>query len=86
MASYRIEWKRSALKELRRLPNELIRRVVNSVEDLSTNPFPHGFRKLYGGRSSYRIRLGDYRVIYSVWESLLLIEIVKVGHRKDVYK
>lgn len=86
MASYRIEWKPSALKELRKLPNDAIGRIVVAVEALKENPFPHGSRKLAGGRSSYRIREGDYRVIYTVAAELLVIEIVKVGHRKDVYK
>ena len=86
MASYRIEWKPSALKELRKLPEDAIRRIVLSVEALSENPFPDGCRKLSGGRSSFRIREGDYRVIYTVFGALLIIEIVKVGHRKDVYK
>ena len=86
MASYRIEWKPSSLKELRKLPNDAIGRIVVAVEALKDNPFPHGSRKLSGGRSSYRIRVGDYRVICTVSDALLVIEIVKAGHRKDVYK
>jgi mRNA interferase RelE/StbE len=86
MASYRIEWKPSALKELRKLPNNVIGRIVVAVEALKENPFPHGSRKLSGGRSSYRMREGDYRIIYTVAAELLVVEIVKVGHRKDVYK
>ena len=86
MASYRIEWKPSALKELRKLPNQAIGRVVVAVEAFKENPFSHGSRKLAGGRPAYRIREGDYRVIYTVSDALLIIEIVKVGHRKDVYK
>ena len=86
MASYRIEWKPSALKELRKLPNDAIGRIVVAVEALKDNPFPHGSRKLAGGRSSYRIREGDYRVVYTVAAELLVIEIIRVGHRKNVYK
>lgn len=86
MASYRIEWKSSALKELRKLPSDAIGRIVIAVKALEENPFPHGSRKLVGGRSSYRIREGDYRVIYTIAAEVLLIEIIKVGHRKDVYK
>jgi mRNA interferase RelE/StbE len=86
MASYRIEWKSSALKELRKLPADAIGRIVIAVEALKQTPFPHGAKKLSGGRLSYRIREGDYRVIYTVAAELLVIEIVKVGHRKDVYK
>jgi mRNA interferase RelE/StbE len=86
MASYRIEWKPSALKELRKLPNDAIGRIVVAIEALKNNPFPHGSRKLAGGRSSYRIREGDYRVVYTVAAELLVIEIIRVGHRKNVYK
>lgn len=86
MASYRIEWKPSALKELRKLPNETIGRIIVAVEALKENPFPHDSRKLAGGRSSYRIREGDYRVVYTMIVKLLVIEIVKIGHRRDVYK
>jgi mRNA interferase RelE/StbE len=86
MASYRIEWKPSALKELRKLPADALRRITVAVEALKENPFPHGSQKLTGGRSSYRIREGDYRVIYTAAAELLVIEIIKVGHRKEVYK
>jgi mRNA interferase RelE/StbE len=86
MASYRIDWKASALKELRNLPQDGVVRIMAAVERLKGNPFPHGSKKLIGGRSSYRIREGVYRIIYSFHSEALLIEIVKVGHRKDVYK
>jgi mRNA interferase RelE/StbE len=86
MATYKIEWKRSALKELEKLPRPIISKVVSAVDNLSSNPFPQGVRKLMGSESSYRIRLGDYRVLYSVIEKRLIIEIIRVGHRKDVYK
>jgi mRNA interferase RelE/StbE len=86
MATYKIEWKRLALKELEKLPRPMISKVVSAVDNLSSNPFPHGVRKLMGTESSYRIRVGDYRVLYSVIEKRLIIEIIRVGHRKDVYK
>jgi mRNA interferase RelE/StbE len=75
MASYRIEWKASALRELRKLPHDAIPRILARVEELKENPFPQGSRKLAGGRSSYRIREGDYRVIYSLAAERLMIEI-----------
>lgn len=86
MVSYRIEWKPSALKELRKLPADTIGRIVVAVEGLKQNPFPHGSRKISGSRASWRIREGDYRVVYTVASALLVVEIVKVGHRKDIYK
>jgi mRNA interferase RelE/StbE len=85
MDSYRVEWKRSAVKELRRLPKEVVARIVRAVEQLPTNPFPPGVRKLVGSRHTYRLREGDYRIIYNVEGLSLVIEIVKVGHRKDIY-
>ena len=86
MGSYQIEWKPSALKELRGFQKEAVRRIILTVEKLADNPFPSGVRKLVGSEYTYRVRIGDYRVIYSVYEQRLLIEIVRVGHRKDVYR
>lgn len=86
MASYQIEWKRSATKELRRLPARTIARVISTVEGLASDPYPVGATKLTGSEKSYRIRIGDYRVIYTVEDDILYVEIVRVGHRKDVYR
>ena len=86
MASYQIEWKNSAYKELQKLPRQMIPKIVSAVGDLSDNPYPQGVKRLVGSKYSYRIRFGDYRVIYEVIENKLIIEIVRVRHRKDVYK
>jgi mRNA interferase RelE/StbE len=86
MASYKIEWKNSAYKELQKLPRPIITRVVAAVSELSNEPFPHGVKKLAGSEFSYRIRVGDYRVVYEVFADRLIIEIVRVRHRKDVYR
>lgn len=86
MASYRIEWKRSALKELKRLPADVIARVVRAVGELSANPFPPGVVKLAGAQYTYRLRIGDYRVVYTVDASVLVVEIVRVRHRSDAYR
>jgi mRNA interferase RelE/StbE len=85
MASYRIEWKRSATKEVRKLPAEAINRILKAVESLSSNPYPPGSRKLVGAERTYRIRVGSYRVIYNVLESTLVVEVIRVAHRKDAY-
>jgi mRNA interferase RelE/StbE len=63
MVSYSIEWKRSAEKELRRLPKDAIPRIVQAVESLSRNPYPPGVSKLVGSEHTYRIREGDYRIV-----------------------
>lgn len=86
MASYRIEWKRSALKDLRKLPKETIVRIVAAVEDLAHDPHPPGSRKLVGSERTYRIREGVYRVVYNVEEVALVVEVVRVAHRKDAYE
>ena len=85
MASYRISWKRSAQKELRKLPQQEIQRILQAVEALADEPYPSGVRKLVGSEQSYRIRIGDYRVVYTIAAAKLIIEIVRVRHRKDVY-
>jgi mRNA interferase RelE/StbE len=86
MVTYRIEWKRSAIKELEKLPRPMISKIVSAVANLSSNPYPQGVRKLVSTESSYRIRVGDYRVIYNIIENRLIVEIVRVGHRKDIYR
>ena len=86
MTSYTIEWKRNAVKELKNLPKDAIPRILTTVEQLSQNPRPVGARKLVGSEFSYRVRVGSYRVVYSVFESVFVVEIVRVGHRKDVYR
>lgn len=86
MASYKIEWKNSAYKELQKLPRPMIPRVVAAVSDLANDPRPQGVRKLVGSERSYRIRVGDYRVVYEIFEYRLVIEIVRVRHRKDAYR
>jgi mRNA interferase RelE/StbE len=86
MASYTIEWKSSARKELRKLPPQIIKRIVTAVTKLADEPRPTGGRKLVGSQHTYRIRLGDYRVIYNILDGRLLVEIVRVAHRKDVYR
>ena len=85
MDTYRIEWKRSATKELRSLPTHMVKRIVDAVTQLSVNPFPSGVRKLSGSQHSYRIREGDYRVVYTVTALTLVIEVIRVGHRKEVF-
>jgi mRNA interferase RelE/StbE len=85
MDSYKIEWKRSAVKDLRSLPKDVIGKIVRAVEQLSTNPYPVGVKKLVGSEHTYRIREGSYRVVFTVAASSLVIEIIRVGHRKDVY-
>ena len=86
MGSYQIEWKRSAVKELRKLPRSMLSKIVKAVDDLSLNPYPQGVRKLAGSEDTYRIRVGDYRVLYAIIENRFIVQVIRVGHRRDVYK
>jgi mRNA interferase RelE/StbE len=86
MDSYKIEFSRSAEKDLRRLDKPLVPKIFALIESLSVDPRPSGVKKLSGTDHSYRIRKGDYRILYSVDDRILLIGIERIGHRKDIYK
>jgi mRNA interferase RelE/StbE len=83
---YSILIKKSAAKELEDLPSNILRKVTFAITELSIHPRPTGVKKLKGELGDlWRIRIGDYRVIYSIEDVVRIIEIKKVGHRKDVY-
>ena len=86
MAIYKILWKSSAQKELKKIDRPLIARIISAVEQLSENPYPQTCKKYKGTEHTFRIRIGSYRVIYTVIEKTLTIEIIKVGHRQNIYK
>jgi mRNA interferase RelE/StbE len=86
MDIYRIEWKPSALKELKKIDRQLIPHIIQAVETLSRNPFPSGARKLQGVEHSYRVRVGDYRIIYQVFKNKLIIAVIRVRHRREAYR
>jgi mRNA interferase RelE/StbE len=86
MASYKIEWKQSAKKELKKLDKQIILRILQAIEDLANNPYSSGSKKLIGSDSIHRIRVGDYRIVYNIKSSVLTIEIIKVGHRREIYR
>jgi mRNA interferase RelE/StbE len=86
MASYKIEWKRTAEKELERIDKQYISKIVKAVEKLAIDSHPSNSKKLVGYKNIYRLRVGDYRVIYNIVEDKVIIEVIRVAHRKDVYK
>jgi mRNA interferase RelE/StbE len=86
MASFSIQWRSSTRKDLRKLPPREVQRVLVAVESLAEEPFPHGSEKLSGAEHAYRIRIGDYRVVYQVLTDSRIVEIERVRHRKDVYR
>jgi len=85
VASYRLLIKPSAVKELEALPVKDRRRLVTRLQKLTANPHPPGAEKL-SGHELYRIRQGNYRVLYSVHDQELIVLVIKVGHRRDVYR
>ena len=84
--AYRVEVKKSAVKEIAALPKRDQRRVVRAIDALADDPRPEGVRKLTGAEDAYRIRVGDYRIIYQIADEVLTVLVVRVGHRKDIYR
>lgn len=83
---YDVTFARSARKELERLNRPLRERVFSSIERLSSNPRPTGCKKLEGADDLWRIRIGDYRVIYSVDDARRIVDVSAVRHRADAYR
>ena len=87
MAGYRLVIKRSAAKELERVePKTVRRRLVIAIEALAVDPRPTGCEKLADAGEAYRIRQGDYRAVYVIDDKARVVIVVKVGHRREVYR
>ena len=87
MASYSIRIKASAAKEIETIePKKVRRQVVERIRALSETPRPRGCEKLSGQSNRYRIRQGTYRIVYSVEDNELVVFVVKVGHRREIYR
>ena len=85
MASYRIVFKRSVAKDLRQIPKKDIQRILNRIDSLKEDPRPAGVEKLSGDEKC-RTRQGNYRILYMIEDEIITVTIVKVGHRRDVYR
>lgn len=83
---YKIVYKSKVKKELRKINKKDLRIIIAKIELLKANPFPTGYTKLKGSASLYRIRHSDYRIIYEVNDGILIVTIVQVGHRREVYR
>lgn len=83
---YAIEFKPSAARELAKLPRPVQVKIAYKIEALSGEPYPAGVEKLKGAATLFRLRIGDYRVIYSVEKGRLVILVVRIGHRREVYR
>jgi mRNA interferase RelE/StbE len=86
MASYELEITATAERQLRRLSRSDQQRVANAMVGLAADPWPRGARKLTGWEDVYRIRVGRFRVLYSVTRKRLVILILKIGHRREAYR
>ena len=81
---YRIEWKPSAARAFRKLSREVQVRIGSRIDSLATNPRPDGVKKL--DENAWRIRVGDYRIIYEIQDSVLMVMVVRVANRRDAYR
>lgn len=84
--SYTVELSRTALKALRDLTPQINRRILSALEKLVHDPRPNGSKKLQGDDKLYRIRIGDYRVIYGIDDVIRVVDVKKIGHRGDIYQ
>jgi len=85
MVCYKILFKKSAQKDLKKIPKGYISKILEKIEILSKDPYPTGCKKL-ANSDSYRIRIADYRVIYSVYDVVEIVQIERIRHRKEVYR
>ena len=85
MARYELKFAARATKDLRGVPKTNVRRIVQRIRALRDDPRPYGAIKL-AGRESYRVRQGDYRILYDVFDTVLVVEVIQIGHRRDVYR
>jgi mRNA interferase RelE/StbE len=86
VANYRVALTSSAEKELKKLSTPLIARIAPRLENLAANPRPPGCKKLKGGDKEWRIRVGEYRVVYTIDDAILLVEVTRMRHRSAVYE
>jgi mRNA interferase RelE/StbE len=85
MEKYRITFKKSVTKDLRTIPKSDIKKILNKIDTLSENPRGEGCIKL-SGKENYRVRQGLYRIVYEIQDNVLVVNVVKVAHRSQVYK
>jgi len=85
MANYELIFKKSVAKDLRPLPKQDVKRILQRIRELASNPRPVGCEKL-SGQERYRVRQGVYRIVYEIEDSRLIVLVVKIGHRREIYR
>ncbi|MCF2445386.1 type II toxin-antitoxin system RelE/ParE family toxin [Dyadobacter sp. CY345] len=86
MSDYTLFLSKKAKKQLENLPEKIVPTIILAIGALQSDPRPDGCKKLKGRKSGYRIRIGNYRVLYDIFDRELVIEVITLGHRKDVYE
>ena len=84
--AYTIQFKPAASRQLAKLPREAQKRIAARIQRLGDDPYPPGCKKMIGEPSMWRLRVSDYRVIYQVRSGILLVLVVNIGHRREVYR
>jgi len=85
MLRYTAVLSKNAQKQLDKLSDNIAEPIIDAIADLEENPRPVGCKKLKG-RNGYRIRIGNYRIIYGIFDTELIVDVITLGHRKDIYK
>jgi mRNA interferase RelE/StbE len=83
--AYKVSLKKAAIKALENISEPYYSNIKTAIYNLAENPRPQGYKKLTG-RDGYRIRISDYRVIYDIYDDILLVDVINLGHRKDIYE
>ena len=86
MPTYNVVLTSSSAKELEKLPAQIVARIVPRLENLAVNPRPSGCKKMQGGDKEWRIRIGDFRAVYTIDDTQQLVEVTRIRHRKEVYE
>ena len=82
---YTIQIRKKALREIKNISPPYRLNIIEAINNLANNPRPHGCKKLKAEEELYRIRISDYRVVYSIEDQIKIVEVTKVGHRRDIY-
>jgi mRNA interferase RelE/StbE len=84
--SYDVQLIPAAVRQLQKLPRRDQQRIRDAIDDLANNPHPHGGKKLAGAKNLWRIRVGVYRILYEIYDVRLIIVVLRIGHRRDIYR
>lgn len=86
MKKFKIELSATARRQLKRMDRKTARRIIAKIESLSTNPRPAGYIQIKSSDQRFRVRVGDYRIIYKIIDDALVILVVEIGHRSEIYR